>query len=158
MRLALYQPDIAGNTGAIFRLAACFAVAVDIIEPAGFVLNDSKLKRAAMDYVDHVTWVRHPSWRQFLDRRADGRLILLTTRAVTTFTDFAFQPTDTLLLGRESAGAPDTVHDTVDDRIAIPTAPGMRSHNVAVAAAIVLSEALRQTGWFGDTATNTAKC
>ena len=153
MRLALYQPDIAQNTGTILRLGACFGVPVDVIGPTGFDMSDRSLKRAALDYLPFVDLSRHVSFDAFMDQRsADaamvGRLVLLTTRATIAHVDFQFAPGDTLLLGRESAGVPDSVHARVDARITIPMRPGLRSLNVAVAAAIVLGEALRQTGKF----------
>jgi tRNA (cytidine/uridine-2'-O-)-methyltransferase len=153
MRLALYQPDIAQNTGTILRLCACLGVPVDVIGPTGFDVSDRALKRAALDYLDHVDLTRHASFATFMERRstakpARGRLILLTTHAGTSHCDFPFSNDDTLMLGRESAGCPDAVHDCVDARIAIPMQPGLRSLNVAVAAAIVLGEALRQTGGY----------
>lgn len=147
MRLALYQPDIPQNTGAVLRLAACAAVGVDIIEPCGFVWSDKRMRRAGMDYLDRVDVVRHRSWRGFLEAR-DCRLILLTTRGASPYADFGFDARDILLFGRESAGVPQEVHDAVDARLAIPMAPGLRSLNVALAAAMVLGEALRQTGGF----------
>lgn len=155
MRLALYEPDIPQNTGTMLRMAACLGVPVDIILPAGFDVSDRKLKRAGLDYLDHVSITRHESWAAFENWRRVGacagatkqsRLVLLTTRAERCYLDFAFQPSDILLLGRESAGVPDHVHDAADARIAIPMRPGLRSLNVAVAAAMVLGEALRQTG------------
>jgi len=144
--IALFQPDIAGNTGAIMRLAACFGLAVDIIEPAGFDLSDRNLKRAGMDYLELATLVRHRSWEHFEDwRRQEGRrLILFTTSGGTVYTDFAFQPRDILLFGRESAGVPDYVHKAADERVIIPMREGARSLNLAMAAAIGSSEALRQ--------------
>ncbi len=150
MRLALYQPDIPQNAGAMLRMAACLAVGVDVIEPCGFVWSDRHLRRAGMDYMDRVALVRHTSWRAFLASRggAAGRLVLLTTAGVTAHTAIAFQPGDTLIVGRESAGAPGEVHDAADARILVPMAAGSRSLNVALAAAIVLGEALRQTGGF----------
>jgi tRNA (cytidine/uridine-2'-O-)-methyltransferase len=153
MRLALYQPDIAQNTGTILRLCACLRVPVDVIGPTGFDMSDRAFKRAALDYLDHVDLTRHASFATFMERRstakpAPGRLILLTTHADTSHCDFPFSNDDTLMLGRESAGCPDAVHDCVDARIAIPMRPGLRSLNVAVAAAIVLGEALRQTGGY----------
>jgi tRNA (cytidine/uridine-2'-O-)-methyltransferase len=155
MRLALYQPDIAQNTGTILRLAACFGIPVDIIEPAGFDMSDRALKRAALDYLVHVELTRHRSFTAFMEGRAAaevpaGRLILLTSSAETAHFDFAFGRNDTLLLGRESAGCPLAVHDCVDARIRIPIRTGLRSLNVAVAAAIVLGEALRQTAGYPD--------
>ena len=150
MRLALYQPDIPQNTGAIIRLAACLGVGLDIIEPCGFVWSDRHLRRAGMDYLGRITPVRHPSWPAFRDARraAGGRLILLTTKGSIPHTRFAFQADDCLLLGRESAGVPDEVHDAADARIRVPMSAGLRSINVALAAAIVLGEALRQTDGF----------
>ena len=154
MRLALYQPDIPQNTGTILRMAACFAIPVDLIGPAGFDISDRALRRAGLDYLDHATLVRHSGWTAFCALRAEvtapGRLILLTTKADHAYHEFAFAPADTLLCGRESAGVPEHVHDSADHRITIPMAPGLRSLNVAVAAAIVLGEALRQTGGFAQ--------
>ncbi len=147
MRLALFEPDIPQNTGAVLRLAACLGVGVDLIEPAGFILSDARMRRAGMDYLDLVPLTRHSSWDAFCKVRT-GRLLLLTTRAETRFTDYIFTPTDTLLLGRESAGAPEIVHEYADARIRIPMVPEARSLNVALAAAMVLSEALRQTKSF----------
>jgi len=147
MRLALFEPDIPQNAGAILRLAACMGVAVDLIEPAGFVLSDQRLRRAGMDYLEHAALVRHSSWEAYR-RTHTGRLVLLTTKAQRVFTDFAFAESDTLLLGRESAGVPQSVHDAADASLRIPMVPTTRSLNVALAAAMVLSEALRQTGQF----------
>ncbi len=146
MRLALYQPDIPQNTGTILRMAACFGVPVDVIGPAGFDMRDSALRRAGLDYLDAVDLRRHVSFAAFLALRQHGRLVLLTTHGDTSHTDFRFAPTDTLLLGRESAGVPADVHQLAAARIAIPLRPGLRSLNIAVAAAIALGEALRQTG------------
>jgi tRNA (cytidine/uridine-2'-O-)-methyltransferase len=147
MRLALYEPDIAQNAGALIRLAACLGVAIDIIEPCGFVFSDRRLRRAGMDYIDHAEVVRHESWSAF--RAAlTGRLILLTSKGSQSYCDFAFAPGDTLLLGRESAGVPENVHEAADARLRIPLKPGLRSLNVAQAGAMVLGEALRQTGGF----------
>lgn len=152
MRLALYEPDIPQNAGALLRLGACLGVGVDIIEPMGFLLGDRRLKRAGMDYVDLAEFTRHASWTRFLDQRR-GRLVLLTTKATTPYHRFTFDPDDTLLLGRESAGAPEHVHEAVDARLRIPLRPGARSLNVALAAAMVLGEALRQTDQFPAEAT-----
>ncbi len=154
MRLALYQPDIPQNAGAMMRLASCLDVAVDIIEPCGFVLDDRRLRRAGMDYLDSVALSLHTSWRAFAESREDasGRLLLLTTGGEVRYTDFAFAPGDTLMVGRESEGVPAAVHRAVDARLVIPMAAGRRSLNVAVAAAMALGEALRQTDRFsGDT-------
>ncbi len=146
MRLALFEPDIPQNTAAILRLAACLGVAVDLIEPFGFLWEDRRLKRAGMDYLDLVALTRHASWARFQTARRPGRLVLLTTRGSTLYHRFAFQADDTLLLGRESSGVPEAVHAAAEARLAIPLQPGLRSLNVALAAAMVLGEALRQTG------------
>ena len=148
MRLALYQPDIPQNTGTILRLAACFGVPVDLIEPAGFPWDDAKLRRAGMDYRDLAELTRHVSWTAYCGARGPGRLVLLTTKADHSPYDFVFAPDDTLLLGRESAGVPEDVHDACDARLRIPMVAGVRSLNVAVAAALGLGEALRQCRGF----------
>jgi len=145
MRIALYQPEIPGNVGAILRLAACFSVGVDIVEPCGFVFSDARMKRAGMDYIEHVEIVRHPDWDSFC-AAASGRLILLSSKASTRLTDFAFAPGDTLLMGRESAGVPDAVRDRCEAQVRIPLNPAVRSLNISVATGIALAEALRQTG------------
>jgi len=144
MRLALYQPDIPQNAGAILRLGACFGAAIDIIEPCGFVLDDRRLKRAAMDYLAHVTIARHASWAAFR-QSCRGRLVLLSTKARLPYHRFAFARDDVLLLGRETAGVPPEVAEAVDASVLIPMRPGLRSLNVALAAALMLGEALRQT-------------
>lgn len=148
MRLALFQPDIAQNTGTMLRLAACLGVAVDIIEPCGFALDERRFRRAGMDYLDRVDLRRHSSWAAYSRARTPGRLVLLTTRADAAHTDFAFRADDTLMVGQEGAGVPQEVHDAADARISVPMAAGMRSLNVALAAAVVLGEALRQTDGF----------
>lgn len=148
MRLALYQPDIAQNAGTILRLAACMGVSVDLIEPCGFPFDDRRLRRAGMDYLDQVDLTRHSSWQAYRDSERIGRLVLLTTKGDSVFPDVTFRPTDTLLLGQESAGVPDQVHSVSDLRLRIPLLAGMRSINVALAAAMVLTEALRQTKGF----------
>lgn len=149
MRLALYEPDIPQNAGSLIRLGACLGVGIDLIEPCGFLLSDRGLKRAGMDYLKNADIHRHESWAGFRDGLApDQRLILLTTRGTMAYTDFVFSPGDTLLVGRESAGVPDEVHDRADARLTIPLLPGLRSLNVAQAAAMVMGEALRQTGQF----------
>jgi tRNA (cytidine/uridine-2'-O-)-methyltransferase len=165
MRLALYQPDIPQNAGTILRLAACMGVAVDVIGPAGFDFSDRNLRRAGLDYLDHVEITRHVSFTAYLASRRDGlaresraavpqdppgRLVLLTTAGDIAYPAFRFAANDTLLLGRESAGAPADVHAAADARVRIPLRPGLRSLNIAVAAAMVLGEALRQTGGLGD--------
>lgn len=150
MRLALYQPDIPQNTGTMLRLAACLGVAVDVIGPAGFDLSERAFKRAGLDYLREAEVVRHLSFETFeASRRASGgRLLLVTTRGDLPYTDFAFRPGDRLLFGRESAGVPDNVHRAADARLLIPMKPPLRSLNVAVAAGMVLGEALRQTRRF----------
>ena len=149
MRLALYQPDIAQNTGTILRLAACVGVAVDVIGPTGFDMTDRALRRAGLDYLDHVVIRRHVSFSDFRSGlAANARLVLLTTKAPTRHVDFAFRGDDVLLLGRESAGVPQAVADSASAHVRIPMRPGLRSLNVAVAAALVLGEALRQTNGF----------
>ena len=146
MRLVLYQPDIPQNAGALLRLAACLGVAVDIVEPCGFIFDDRRLRRAGMDYLASVELVRHAGWDGYAAARPGGRLVLLTTRATACYADFAFRADDRLLLGRESAGVPAAIHEAADARLKVPLRPGLRSLNVALAAAIVLGEALRQTG------------
>ena len=130
------------------RLSACFGVPVDVIEPTGFPWDDSKLRRAGMDYRDLARVTRHVSWTVFNAARAPGRLVLLTTKAESSPYDFAFAPDDTLMLGRESAGVPDDVHEMCDARLRIPMVAEARSLNVAVACALALGEALRQCGGF----------
>lgn len=149
MRLALYQPDIPQNAGTILRMAACLGVPVDIIEPAGFQFSDRHFRRAGLDYAQRAMVRRHPNWAAFAAQREGGaRLLLLTTRAEMAYTRFPFGADDVLLVGRESAGVPDEVHAAADARLRIPMVAGARSLNVAVAAAMVLGEALRQTeGW-----------
>ena len=145
MRIALFEPDIAGNVGTLIRLGACLGVAVDLIEPMGFAYSDRALARAGMDYAEAATVTRHLDWAAF-EAGVSGRLVLLTTRGATRLDEAAFEPGDTLLLGSESAGVPEHVHARADQRVLIPMRPGMRSLNVAVAGAMVLAEALRQTG------------
>ncbi len=149
IRLALYQPDIPGNTGTILRLAACLGFAVDIIEPTGFDISDRNLKRAGMDYLAAVALTRHVNWERFEEWRAGTgrRLVLATTKASQRYTDFTFRSDDILLFGRESAGVPDHVHDRADGRILIPMVEGQRSINLAVSAAMIIGEAMRQTVW-----------
>lgn len=149
MRLALYEPDIPQNTGTLMRLAACLAVPLDIIEPCGFLLSDKNLKRAGMDYTDNLDLTRHLDWTSFQNAQQGRRIVLLTTKTDLCYTDFAFRPDDVLLAGRESAGVPDSVHDACTARVTVPMAAGLRSLNVAVAAAMVLGEALRQTDLLG---------
>jgi tRNA (cytidine/uridine-2'-O-)-methyltransferase len=155
VRLALYQPDIPQNTGTILRMAACLGVPVEIIEPAGFDVSDRNFRRSGLDYLEraaatrHVSWTRFEAWRQ----EEGARLVLATTQGATPYTAFAFAPGDVVLLGRESAGAPEEVHAAADARVVIPMTAGLRSLNIAVAAAMIVGEALRQTGGFPKPAT-----
>lgn len=155
MRLAIYEPDIPQNTGTMLRMAACLGVAADVIEPCGFVMSDARLKRAGMDYLLQAEIRRHASWTAFREwrlaaRRTHGghRLVLLTTKGETPYAAFHFAADDILMVGRESAGVPEDVARDADARLAIPLASGLRSLNVATAAAMVLGEALRQTAGF----------
>lgn len=151
LRLVLYQPDIAANVGAAVRIAACFGAALDVAGPCGFPLSDKGLRRSAMDYHLLASPVLHDSWRAYCDTRQEnaqaGRLVLLTTKAVNAHTDIAYQPGDAFLIGRESSGVPDSVRAAADIEVRIAMAPQARSLNMAVAAAIALSEARRQLGW-----------
>ena len=148
LRIALYQPDIAGNTGTILRFAACLGLGVDIIEPAGFPLSDKALKRAGMDYLEMAALTRHVDWHAFEDWRKIGarRLVLLSTKATTPYTGFTFADGDILLFGRESAGVPDPVHHAANARLIIPMQGAARSINVALSVAMVAGEAIRQLG------------
>jgi tRNA (cytidine/uridine-2'-O-)-methyltransferase len=148
VKIALYQPDIAGNVGAVLRLGACMGIAVEIIEPCGFPFDMRRIRRVALDYIDQVEMRRHASWNAFLteSRSAGGRLVLLSTRGAVRYDRFAFRPDDTLLFGRESAGVPEEVHRAADAAVRVPLAPAMRSLNVASASAMILGEAMRQTG------------
>jgi len=148
MRLALYQPDIPQNTGTMMRLCACMGVPMDVIEPCGFVLSDKNLKRAGMDYLDRLDLSRHQSWHDFAAQMAGRRIVLLTTRAETRLPDFTFDESDIIMVGRESAGVPEDVHEAAGARVKIPMVAGTRSLNVAVTVAIALGEALRQTALF----------
>lgn len=147
MRLALYQPDIPQNVGAAIRAAACFGAGIDVIEPCGFPLDSREVRRVAMDYGAAAAPHAHAGWTAFLESVGASRLVLLTTKADETVWEFSFRPDDIILMGRESAGAPDEVHDRADARLRIPLAPGARSLNVATAAAVALAEARRQSGW-----------
>ena len=148
MRIALYQPDIAQNTGTIVRMAVCFGLPVDIIEPCGFVWDSKELKRAGMDYLQKADITRHMSWETFLQQNQDKRIVLLTTKSSQPHTQFSFKQDDILLFGRESAGVPDEVHNYVQGRIRIPMKKEERSLNLAVSCAIATAEALRQTTFF----------
>jgi len=150
MRLALFEPDIPQNAASLIRTCACLGVPADIIEPCGFVFSDSGFKRAGMDYLERAEVVRHRSWEAFR-AAACGRLVLLTTKGTLPYTAFAYAADDILLLGRESAGVPDYVHQAAEARLYIPMRAGLRSINVAQAAAMVLGEALRQTNRFPET-------
>jgi tRNA (cytidine/uridine-2'-O-)-methyltransferase len=147
MQIALFQPDIPQNTGTILRLCACLDVAAHIIEPAGFATSDRRFRRAGMDYLDEVTLMRHDSWNKFEQWRLGNgyRLILFTTRGATVYLDFRYQASDILLFGRETAGVTDEVIAAADARLVVPIKPSLRSLNVAMAAALAVGEALRQT-------------
>ena len=156
MRLALFQPDIPQNTGTLLRLGACLDLALDIIEPCGFIFNDKAMRRAGMDYLDMSNCRRHDNWQDFLRYREAhgeeyGRLVLMTTKGSIPYTAFEFRKNDIILMGRESAGVPEEVHQTADARIVIPMNPNARSINMAVSAAMAVGEALRQTGQFPTT-------
>ena len=146
MRIALYQPDIPQNTGNIFRLGACLGVSVDIIESTGFIFDDKKFKRSAMDYIDHIDYKKHLDWECFYEwsQKNKFRLILMTTKTNQSFYKFKFDSSDILLFGRESAGVPDNVHQIVDHRLTIPMKEGVRSINLSSSVALVLGEGLRQ--------------
>lgn len=153
MRLALFQPDIPQNTGTLLRLGACLDLPIDIIEPCGFIFNEKAMKRAGMDYLHLASYKKHTSWQDFLDYRDAhkdeyGRLILMTTKSTTCYTDFEFKPNDIILMGRESKGVPEAVHQIADARLTIPMNQNTRSINVAVSAVMVIGEALRQTNSF----------
>ena len=153
MRLALFQPDIPQNTGTLLRLGACLDLPIDIIEPCGFIFNEKAMKRAGMDYLELASYRRHNSWQDFLEYRQNnpeeyGRIVLMTTKASMPYTDFKFEPNDIILMGRESAGVPESVHQLADARVIIPMNQNARSINVAVSAVMVIGEALKQTNLF----------
>ena len=150
MQLALYQPDIPQNTGTMLRLCACLGVTAHLIEPAGFPISDKNFRRAGMDYIDLVDIRRHISWSDFeIWRKASGaRLVLATTKGAVPYPEFSFRSDDIILMGRESAGVPDEVHEAADARLLIPMRAGLRSLNVAVSAAMMMAEALRQLDAF----------
>jgi len=150
MRLVLFQPDIPQNVGTLLRLAACWALKVDLIEPCGFLWDDRRLRRAGMDYLEGVDLTRHSSWEAYLVSPHLGRLLLLTTKGAQSHAEFTYLPSDRLMVGRESSGVPDAVHSAAAARLRIPMASGQRSLNVALAAGVVLGEALRQTGGFPE--------
>lgn len=146
IELAVFQPDIPQNLGALLRLGACLNVPLHVIEPCGFPLDDKRMKRVGMDYMEQAIWHRHLSWETFhaTCRSNQQRIVLMTTKAAAVYTTFDFRPKDVILLGRESAGVPDTVHQAADARIVIPMHPPARSLNLAMSAAMVVGEALRQ--------------
>ena len=144
IEIALYQPDIPPNAATIMRMAACFGLKVRIIEPAGFTWSDSSLKRASMDYLDHALVIRDASWKAFREATSGRRLILASTKAEIAYTDFGFRTGDILLMGRESSGVPEAIHEAADARLLIPMRSGLRSLNVALACAMLTGEALRQ--------------
>ena len=148
MRIALYQPDMAGNVGAVLRTSACFGVICDIIEPCGFAFSERALKRSGMDYMDHVQIQRHADWSTFLETLDGARIVLMSSKASTPLPQFTFQPDDIILMGSESKGAPPEVHARADARVCIPMAAGFRSLNISVSAGIALAEGLRQTHSF----------
>ena len=145
MRIALFEPEIAGNVGAILRLGACLGAAVDLIEPMGFAWDDRRVRRTAMDYIDHVTIARHPGFEAFKAAIGSRRLVLFTTKSAESAYDFSFMPDDVLLFGKESAGVPAAIADLCHARVRIPMRPQVRSMNLATSAALALGEALRQT-------------
>jgi tRNA (cytidine/uridine-2'-O-)-methyltransferase len=146
MRIALYEPEIAGNVGAVMRLGACLGADVELIEPMGFAWDDRRVRRTAMDYIDHVTVRRHAGFEAFHEAIGPARLVLFTTKSSASIYDFAFDPDDILLFGKESAGVPAEVAESCHARVRIPMRPQVRSMNLATSAAVALGEALRQTG------------
>lgn len=146
MRIALFEPEIAGNVGAILRLGACMGAAIDLIEPMGFEWEDRRVRRTAMDYIDHVTIVRHAGFDAFKETIGKSRLVLFTTKSSASAYEFSFLPDDILLFGKESAGVPEAVSQVCDARVRLPMRPAVRSMNLATSAGIALGEALRQTG------------
>lgn len=145
MRIALFEPEIAGNVGAVLRLGACLGASVDLIEPLGFAWDDKRVRRSAMDYIDHVSVTRHADFEAFKSTIRSQRLVLFTTKSSQSSYDFAYEADDVLLFGKESAGVPSTVSDACDVRLRIPMRPHVRSMNLAMSAALALGEALRQT-------------
>jgi len=145
MRIALFEPEIAGNVGAVLRLGACLGASVDLIEPMGFAWDDRRVRRTAMDYIDHVAIARHPDFAAFRASIGTRRLVLFTTKSTASAYDFAFAADDVLLFGKESAGIPAAIADTCDAQVRIPMRPQVRSMNLATSAALALGEALRQT-------------
>lgn len=146
MRVALFEPEIAGNVGAVLRLGACLGVAIDLIEPMGFAWDDRRVRRTAMDYIDHVTVTRHADWDAFAQTLGDARIVLFTTKANSSLYDFQFAPDDVLLFGKESAGVPPHVVEASGARLRIPMRAEVRSMNLASSVALAMGEALRQVG------------
>jgi tRNA (cytidine/uridine-2'-O-)-methyltransferase len=147
VRIALYQPDIPQNAGAMMRLCACLGVPLDIIEPCGFPWDERKIRQAGMDYIEFADYTRHQSWEAFKGQ-AKGRIILMTTKAALPYTEFNFQNGDILLAGRESSGVPAEIHEIADARICIPMQAGPRSLNIVNATSMIMGEALRQLNGF----------
>ena len=150
MRIALYEPDIPQNTGNIFRIGACFGISIDIIEPTGFFFDDKRFKRSSMDYINHIDYKKHLDWGTFFDwtKKNNFRLILLTTKSKKNYCKYHFKNNDILLFGRESAGVPEKVHNTVNEQITIPMVKDLRSINLSSAVALVVGEACRQLKLF----------
>lgn len=146
MRLALFQPDIPQNAGTIIRLCACFDIPLDIIEPCGFIFSDAKLRRAHMDYEQRAIINRHKSWTDFETKNASNRMVLFTTKGNSNLDEFKFSSIDTLIMGSETSGVPEKIHQKIPHKVRVPIGPSTRSLNVAVCASMVLWEALRQTG------------
>ena len=146
MRIALFEPDIPQNTGNIFRLSACLGIPMDIIEPTGFIFDDKRFKRALMDYIKFINYKRHLDWKEFYQWSQENnfRLVLLTTKSKTKYTNFNFSELDIIIFGRESAGVPDYVHNQVHERLTIPMQKGLRSLNISSSVAMVVGEASRQ--------------
>ena len=147
MRLALFQPDIPQNTGAMIRICACFDVGIDIIHPTGYVFNKKNIKQAAMDYISLVSLQEHDSWNSYLESNKDKRIILLSTKGKIKYSDFQFKEDDCILVGRESAGVPEKIHKLINNRLKIPMENNKRSLNLASSVAIILAECLKQTKW-----------
>ena len=152
LAIALYEPDIPQNTGTILRLGACLGVPVHVVGPTSFAATDRGFRRAGLDYIDHVTLVNHVTFAAFevWQRSEERRLVVLTTKADMAYTAFGFRPNDVLLCGRESSGVPEAIHGAADARVRVPMRRHLRSLNVAVSLAMVIGEALRQTGGFPD--------
>lgn len=146
MHIALFEPEIAGNVGAVLRLGACMGAAIHLIEPMGFAWDDRRVRRTAMDYIDHVSITRYPDFSMFREEMGERRLVLFTTKTNQSAYDFAYQPDDVLLFGKESGGVPAAVAEVCDERVRLPMRPEVRSMNLATSAALALGEALRQTG------------